>query len=255
MSSYVDSSALLKRYVEEADSVAADALLRADGALLTARHTIVEVRRNLASRLAGRDLAAARTAFAADLRAFSVIALGASCARHRPHGRDRLTGSDGVTRSGRAGLHQVRQRCVRIARRSRDLQDRHPDPDDRVVRLGPRRVRAGRDVSRRSISSGIWPWGMAMLHTVSCQLVARGQARLAAPTTRVSTSSVDRVMSRPRHSASDHSPHFQVSALATRPVSGWSGRTHGSGTPAARSGRHPPPRVPSGPRFDRRPRA
>ena len=30
MSTYVDSSALLKRYVEEADSAAADALLRAD---------------------------------------------------------------------------------------------------------------------------------------------------------------------------------------------------------------------------------
>ena len=75
MSSYVDSSALLKRYVEEADSVAADALLRADGALRTARHTIVEVRRNLARLLSGRDLAAARTAFADDLRSFSVIEL------------------------------------------------------------------------------------------------------------------------------------------------------------------------------------
>ena len=75
MSSYVDSSALLKRYVEEADSVAADALLRADGALLTARHTIVEVRRNLARLLSGRDLAAARTAFADDLRSLSIIEL------------------------------------------------------------------------------------------------------------------------------------------------------------------------------------
>lgn len=73
MSTYVDSSALLKRYVEEADSVTADALLRADGALLTARHTIVEVRRNLARLLSGRDLAAARTAFADDLRSLSII--------------------------------------------------------------------------------------------------------------------------------------------------------------------------------------
>lgn len=75
MSIYVDSSALLKRYVEEADSSAADALLRADGALLTARHTIVEVRRNLARLLSGRDLAAARAAFAGDLPSFSIIEL------------------------------------------------------------------------------------------------------------------------------------------------------------------------------------
>ncbi len=75
MSTYVDTSALLKRYVDEADSVAADALLRADPALLTARHTIVEVRRNLGRLLAGRDLTGARAAFADDLRAFSIIEL------------------------------------------------------------------------------------------------------------------------------------------------------------------------------------
>ena len=75
MSTYVDSSALLKRYVEEADSAAADALLRADPELLTARHTVVEVRRNLARLLSGRDLAFARSSFAADLRSFSIIEL------------------------------------------------------------------------------------------------------------------------------------------------------------------------------------
>lgn len=75
MSTYVDSSALLKRYVEEADSTAADAMLRADPALLTARHTIVEVRRNLARLLSGRELMAARAVFAEDLASFSVIEL------------------------------------------------------------------------------------------------------------------------------------------------------------------------------------
>jgi predicted nucleic acid-binding protein len=50
-------------------------LLRADSSLLTARHTIVEVRRNLARLLSGNDLAAARTAFAQDLRSFSIIEL------------------------------------------------------------------------------------------------------------------------------------------------------------------------------------
>jgi uncharacterized protein len=78
VSTYVDSSALLKRYAEEADSAAADVLLRADRELLTARHTIVEVRRNLARLLAGGDLAAARTAFANDLRSISIIELDAA---------------------------------------------------------------------------------------------------------------------------------------------------------------------------------
>jgi predicted nucleic acid-binding protein len=75
VSTYVDSSVLLKRYVEEADSADADALLRADTALLTARHTIAEVRRNLARLFSGRDLASARAAFADDLRSISIIEL------------------------------------------------------------------------------------------------------------------------------------------------------------------------------------
>jgi len=77
VSLYVDSSALLKRYVEEADSSTADALLRGD-VLLTARHTVVEVRRNLARLLAGRALAAARAAFADDLGSMSIIELDAA---------------------------------------------------------------------------------------------------------------------------------------------------------------------------------
>jgi hypothetical protein len=75
VSTYVDSSALLKRYVEEADSAVADGLLRADTELLTARHTVVEVRRNLARLLSGRDLVAARSAFTHDLRSFSIVEL------------------------------------------------------------------------------------------------------------------------------------------------------------------------------------
>jgi predicted nucleic acid-binding protein len=78
VSTYVDSSALLKRYVDEVDSAAADTLLRADPALLTARHTIVEVRRNLARLLSGGDLVAARTAFADDMRSVSIIELDAA---------------------------------------------------------------------------------------------------------------------------------------------------------------------------------
>ena len=45
---YVDTSALLKRYVDESDSDQAEALLRADPTWVTARITLVETRRNLA---------------------------------------------------------------------------------------------------------------------------------------------------------------------------------------------------------------
>jgi uncharacterized protein len=75
MSTYVDSSALLKRYVDEPDSAAVDGLLRADPELLTARHTVVEVRRNLARLLSGRALVDARRAFGVDLRSISIIEL------------------------------------------------------------------------------------------------------------------------------------------------------------------------------------
>jgi predicted nucleic acid-binding protein len=75
VSLYVDSSALLKRYVDEPDSDTGDSLLRSDPVLLTARHTIVEVRRNLARLLDGRDLAAARSAFTGDLESLSIVEL------------------------------------------------------------------------------------------------------------------------------------------------------------------------------------
>jgi predicted nucleic acid-binding protein len=75
LSLYVDSSALLKRYVEEADSQEADELLRSDPLPLTARHTMVEVRRNLIRLLAERDAAAARQAFLDDMAVFSIVEL------------------------------------------------------------------------------------------------------------------------------------------------------------------------------------
>lgn len=75
MSLYADSSAILKRYVDEPDSEAADGLLRSDPDLVTARQTEVEVRRNLARLLSGRELAEARGNFLDDLGAFSVVEL------------------------------------------------------------------------------------------------------------------------------------------------------------------------------------
>lgn len=73
MTLYVDSSALLKRYVPEADSSVAAQLLAADPVLVTSWITAVEVRRNLARLL---DPAAARTArqlFNHDLDAFAMV--------------------------------------------------------------------------------------------------------------------------------------------------------------------------------------
>lgn len=77
MTLYVDSSALLKRYVEEPDSERADELLAADPELVTGRHTGVEVRRNLARLLTGTALTAARAGLVEDLASFALVELDA----------------------------------------------------------------------------------------------------------------------------------------------------------------------------------
>ena len=71
----MDSRALLKRYIDEPDSETAESLLGSDPSLLTARHTIVEIRRNLARLLAEQDAAAARAAFTEDLKVLSIVEL------------------------------------------------------------------------------------------------------------------------------------------------------------------------------------
>lgn len=78
MTIYADSSALLKRYVDEADSERANELLAADAVLVTGRHTIVEVRRNLARLLSPTDASAARVTFAADLESFALVEVDAA---------------------------------------------------------------------------------------------------------------------------------------------------------------------------------
>lgn len=71
----MDTSALLKRYVEEAESAACERHLLADPTWITARHTRVEVRRNLARLCTGDDLAQAREAFEEDWARFHVVEL------------------------------------------------------------------------------------------------------------------------------------------------------------------------------------
>lgn len=77
MTLYVDASALLKLYFEEPDSDHAEELLSSDPEWVTARHTAVEVRRNLARELGGSELAAARRQFERDWRAMAVVELTA----------------------------------------------------------------------------------------------------------------------------------------------------------------------------------
>jgi uncharacterized protein len=72
---YADTSVILKRYVDEPDSDRADRLLASEPELVTGRHTIVEVRRNLARLLPATAAAEARTTFAEDLAAFAIVEL------------------------------------------------------------------------------------------------------------------------------------------------------------------------------------
>ncbi|CAN5623342.1 hypothetical protein BH23GEM9_BH23GEM9_27010 [soil metagenome] len=75
MSIYIDSSAFLKLYFEEPDSDRAEELMSADTTWITARHTAVEVRRNLARELRAADLAAAQRQFARDWQNTAVVEL------------------------------------------------------------------------------------------------------------------------------------------------------------------------------------
>ena len=75
MSLFVDTSALLKRYILEAESRSAERYLLAEADWVMARHAEVEVRRNLARLLSGRPLAAALTQFRRDWARTNVVAL------------------------------------------------------------------------------------------------------------------------------------------------------------------------------------
>jgi predicted nucleic acid-binding protein len=78
VTSYADSSALLKRYIDEPDSDLAEELLAGDPELVTGRHTVLEVRRNLARMLSGTALGESRAAFTTDLGSFSIVELDAA---------------------------------------------------------------------------------------------------------------------------------------------------------------------------------
>jgi predicted nucleic acid-binding protein len=81
MPTYVDSSALLKRYVDEPDSALAERLLLSDRVMVTSWLTLIEVRRNLARLLSGAALRDAKDQFVTDLDAFALVAIDETVCR------------------------------------------------------------------------------------------------------------------------------------------------------------------------------
>ena len=75
MSLYLDSSALLKRYVAEDDSRHCQSILRSDTNWITGRHTWVEVLRNLARLLDKHELVRLEASFRNDWRRVHVVEL------------------------------------------------------------------------------------------------------------------------------------------------------------------------------------
>jgi len=73
---YVDSSALIKRYIKEDGAEVAVAHMASDPVLVTSALTAIEVRRNL-KRILTDDLEVMRGRFSVDLDAFAVISLDA----------------------------------------------------------------------------------------------------------------------------------------------------------------------------------
>lgn len=81
MTTYVDSSALLKNYFVEPDSSVAERFLGSDSVLVTSWVTFVEVRRNLARALRGAELREAKEQFAADLDSMALVAVDEAVCR------------------------------------------------------------------------------------------------------------------------------------------------------------------------------
>ena len=81
MTAYVDSSALLKNYIDEADAAAAQRLLSSDPVLVTSWVTMIEVRRNLARLLSGPDLRHAKQQFTDDLDSIALVVVDETVCR------------------------------------------------------------------------------------------------------------------------------------------------------------------------------
>lgn len=73
MTLYIDSSALLKRYIDEPDSDSATEILQSDPVLVTSWITVIEVRRNIARLLSGADRLAAQHIAEADFDGMALM--------------------------------------------------------------------------------------------------------------------------------------------------------------------------------------
>ena len=78
MTTFLDSSALVKRYVNEPDSDYAAALIDADDVLVSSWLTVVEVRRTVARMLSGSDLSRAKDLITEDLDKIALVSPDAS---------------------------------------------------------------------------------------------------------------------------------------------------------------------------------
>lgn len=75
MTIYVDSSALVKRYVAESDSDAAETILLADTDWVTGRHTFIEISLAIHRRLGDAERQHAAAAFDSDWQRTFIVAL------------------------------------------------------------------------------------------------------------------------------------------------------------------------------------
>lgn len=106
MTLYLDSSALLKRYVDEPDSESYNTILAADESWLTCRITWVEVWRNLGRHLAVADSTVARRAFRADWARLGVVEIDSVLAEEAARLAD-LTGLRSLDAVHLAAVHRA----------------------------------------------------------------------------------------------------------------------------------------------------
>jgi predicted nucleic acid-binding protein len=78
VTTFIDSSALVKRYVDEPDSDYAVSLIDADDVLVSSWLTVVEVRRTIARMLTGSDLLRAKELIADDFDKIALVSPDAS---------------------------------------------------------------------------------------------------------------------------------------------------------------------------------
>ena len=109
MTAYVDSSALLKRYLFEPDSKRGQSLLDEDVDLVTSRITIVEVRRALGLLASAVERVLTRANFAHDLESISIIEV------------DALVCADAASIAEETGLRSLDSIHVASARRVSDV--------------------------------------------------------------------------------------------------------------------------------------